>query len=78
MWGFPEMGVPPKWMVYNGKHSIKMDDLGVPPFMENPMCRLIPVYNQTLDLQERLCGSLQNYDAFDDVKLTDSSMSKST
>ena len=26
----------PKWMVYNGK-SIKMDDLGVPLFLETPI-----------------------------------------
>ena len=24
----------PKWMVYNGKHPVKMDDLGVPLFSE--------------------------------------------
>ena len=30
----------PKWMVYNGKpYSIKMDDLGVPLFLETPMLR---------------------------------------
>ena len=27
----------PKWMVYNGK-PIKMDDLGVPLFLETTMC----------------------------------------
>ena len=26
----------PKWMVYNG-NTIKMDDLGVPPFKETPI-----------------------------------------
>ena len=31
------MGVPPKRMVY-GENLIKMDDFGVPPFMETPMC----------------------------------------
>jgi len=36
---FPHMGVSknrgtPKWMVYNGKPPIKMDDLGVPLFSE--------------------------------------------
>ena len=39
---FPEnRGVkPPKWMVYNGKpeNPIKMDDLGVPLFLETPIC----------------------------------------
>jgi hypothetical protein len=24
----------PKWMVHHGKNQSKMDDLGVPPFME--------------------------------------------
>ena len=42
-WMFPKIGVPhgtPKWMVYNGKHEnpIKMDDLGVPLFLETPTC----------------------------------------
>ena len=27
----------PKWMVYNGT-PINMDDLGVPLFLETPMC----------------------------------------
>ena len=27
----------PKWMVYDGKPPIKMDDLGVPLFLETPM-----------------------------------------
>ena len=32
-------GKPPKWMVYNGKpeNPIKMDDLGVPLFLETPI-----------------------------------------
>ena len=32
--GVSKIGVPQKWMVYNGKNPIKMDDLGVPPFSE--------------------------------------------
>ena len=33
-------GKPPKWMVYNGKfeNPIKMDDLGVPVYLETPTC----------------------------------------
>ena len=27
-----------KWMVYNGKPYVQMDDLGVPLFLETPMC----------------------------------------
>ena len=28
IWVFPKIGVPPKWMVYNGKPYEQMDDLG--------------------------------------------------
>ena len=28
IWLFPKIGVPPKWMVYNGKPHEQMDDLG--------------------------------------------------
>ena len=31
---FPEMGVAHKWLVYNGKNLLSMDDLGVPPVQE--------------------------------------------
>ena len=27
----------PKWMVYNGKNPIKIDDLGVPLLLETPI-----------------------------------------
>ena len=30
-------GGTPKWMVYFMENPIKMDDLGVPPFMETPI-----------------------------------------
>ena len=30
----------PKWMVYDGKPLFKMDDLGVPLFVETPILRL--------------------------------------
>ena len=30
-------GGPPKWMVYFMENPIKMDDLGVPLFLETPM-----------------------------------------
>ena len=33
--GVSEDSGTPKWMVYNG-NSIKMDDLGVPLFLETP------------------------------------------
>ena len=36
-WMFPKIGGKPKWMVYNGiENPIKMDDLGVPIFLETP------------------------------------------
>ena len=28
--GFPEIGLPHSWMVYNGKSYLNLDDLGVP------------------------------------------------
>ena len=31
-------GYPPKWMVYFIQNPIKMDDLGVPLFLETPIC----------------------------------------
>ena len=35
---FPKIGVvnPPKWMVYFMENPIKMDDLGIPLFLETP------------------------------------------
>ena len=38
MWMFPKIRVgPPKWMVKIMENPIKMDDLGVPLFLETPM-----------------------------------------
>ena len=34
IWVFPTKGVPPKWMVKIMENPIKMDDLGVPLFLE--------------------------------------------
>ncbi len=35
----PKIGVkPPKWMVKIMENPIKMDDLGVPLFLETPKC----------------------------------------
>jgi hypothetical protein len=34
----------PKMMVYNGKSQSKMDDLGVPPFMETTICLSIYLF----------------------------------
>ena len=37
IWVFPTIGgKPPKWMVYFMENPIKMDDLGVPLFLETP------------------------------------------
>ena len=35
IWVFPKIGGTPKWMVYR-ENPIKMDDLGVPLFLEHP------------------------------------------
>ena len=36
-WMFPKIGgKTPKWMVYNGKPYVLMDDLGVPLFLGTP------------------------------------------
>ena len=41
-WMFPKIGgKPPKWMVYFMENPIKMDDLGVPLFLETPTLRKI-------------------------------------
>ena len=41
---FPKIGVfPPKWMVKIMENPIKMDDLGVPLFLETP------IYTSSLD-----------------------------
>ena len=46
----PQMGVnpkiggkPPKWMVYNEKPYEKMDDLGVPLFLETSKWRCVKI-----------------------------------
>ena len=38
-------GKPPKWMVKIVENPIKMDDLGVPLFLETPIWRLHAVAN---------------------------------
>ncbi len=38
IWMFPKIGgKPPKWMVKIMEHPIKVDDLGVPLFLETPI-----------------------------------------
>ena len=38
IWMFPKIEVfPPKWSVQIMEHLIKMDDLGVPLFLETPI-----------------------------------------
>ena len=38
IWEFPKIGVfPPKWMVKIMENTIKMDDLGIPLFLETPI-----------------------------------------
>ena len=38
----------PKWMVYNG-NPIRMDDLGIPPFSETPICNISCCFCMRLD-----------------------------
>ena len=38
IWMFPKIGVGPKWMVKIMENPIKMDDLGVPLFLETSIC----------------------------------------
>ena len=39
LWVFPKIGgKPPKWMVKIMENPIKMDDLGVPLFLDTPIC----------------------------------------
>ena len=46
-------------MVYNGKSQPKMDDLGVPPFMETPICVFF-VFSQVVLQQGDLLGIMQH------------------
>ena len=39
-WKLPKIVVPPKWMVKIMEIPIKMDDLGVPLFLETPKWKL--------------------------------------
>ena len=42
---FPKIGgFPPKWMVYFMENPIKMDDLGVPLFLETPKLKIRRTY----------------------------------
>ena len=41
-WVFPKIGIPQKWMVKIMENPIKMDDLGVPLFLETPIYTNIP------------------------------------
>ena len=46
-WGLPSMGVPNNgWFIR--EHPIKIDDLGVPLFMETPTCVPYPFLDQQL------------------------------
>ena len=39
IWVFPKIGGnPPRWMVKIMENPIQMDDLGVPLFLERPIC----------------------------------------
>ena len=54
IWVFPKIGgKPPKWMVKIMENPIKMDDLGVPLFLETPICFLHSTGHKRL-----ICSSL--------------------
>ena len=36
IWGFPKMGVSPKWLVYKGKSHLEMDDERGTPYFRKP------------------------------------------
>ena len=41
VWGFPKMGVPPKWMVYSGKILLKWMIWRYPHDLGNPQLYLV-------------------------------------
>jgi hypothetical protein len=49
--GFHKWGIPSSWMVYNGKSENKMDDLGVPPFLETSIYSTVHVYIYIIHVQ---------------------------
>ena len=44
IWIFPKIGVPQHGR-FKMENLIKMDDLGVPLFLETPICREVPVWS---------------------------------
>ena len=43
IWMFPKIGIPQNWMVKIMENPIKIDDLGVPLFLETPIYTLVNV-----------------------------------
>ncbi len=59
IWMFPKIGgKPPKWMVYFMENHIKMDDLGVPIFLETPIYLLINFRNLDCDLAKYIATDI--------------------
>ena len=49
IWVFPKIGSTPKWMVKIMEDPIKMDDLGVPLFLETSIYRIGSGNSQRID-----------------------------
>ena len=60
IWGFPKIGVPQNgWFIK--EHPIKMDDLGVPLFLETPISTQAPFVSFPVAPQALITGNFQHF-----------------